>query len=66
MSFLKSFLVAIVGAVIGNLIVLFIFRPFVIQSALPLHALRVVPVTMATVFGVIGATVVYAVMRAFL
>ena len=66
MLFVKSFLVATVGAVIGNLIVLFIFRPFVIIPSMPLHALRVGPVVALTVIGVIGATIVYALMRKFL
>jgi hypothetical protein len=64
--FFTSSLVAIVGSVIANLIVLFIFRPFVINPAMPLHALSIPTVTALTVIGTIGAIIVYAIMRAFM
>ena len=66
MQFVKSFLIAVVGSAVGNVIVLFVFRPFVINPAMPLHALSVGPVVGLTIFGVIGATIVYALMRAFM
>jgi hypothetical protein len=66
MHFLKGFSTALIGAVAVNLIILFLFRPFVTNSAMPLHALSVGPVTMLTVLGVIAATIVYALMRLLL
>jgi hypothetical protein len=66
MKFLKAFLVAAIGSVIANLIILFVLRPIVINPAMPLHALSVGPVTGLTIFGVIGAAIVYAIMRAFM
>lgn len=64
MGFLKSFLIALFGATFANLVLLFAFAPLVIDPAMPLHALTVGPVLSFTIVGVIGATVVYAVMRA--
>ena len=66
MKFIKSFLVAVVGAVVANLIILFALGSFVINPAMPLHSLSVGPVAMLTIIGTIGATIVYAIMRAFL
>ena len=66
MKFLKSFFVALFGAVIANLIILFALKSLVINPAMPLHALSVGPVVGLTVIGTIGATIVYAIMRAFL
>ena len=65
-KFFKAFFIALIGSVVANLIVLFALRSFVINPAMPLHALRVGPVAMLTTMGVIGATVVYALMRQFL
>jgi hypothetical protein len=65
-KFLTSALVAIVGAVVANLIVLYAIGPFVNNPAMPLHALSFPTVTMLTVIGAIGAVIVYAVLRMFL
>ena len=65
MQFIKAFLVALVCSVAGNLIILFILRPFVIDPAMPLHALSVGLITPFTIAGVIGATIVYALLRYF-
>lgn len=66
MKFLKAFVVAVVGAVVANLIVLFVVGPMVIDPAMPLHSLSVGPVAMLTIIGTIGATIVYAIMRSFM
>lgn len=66
MRFVKSFLVALVGSVIANLIILFVLGPVVNSPDMPLHALAVGPVAGLTIGGVIGATIVYALIRAFL
>ena len=66
MSFVKSFLAALVGSVVANLAVLFVLRPFVINPAMPLHALSAGLIATFTAVGVVGATVVYALLRAFL
>jgi hypothetical protein len=65
-TFLKAFLIALIGSVAANLAVLFVFGSVVVNPAMPLHALSVGPVTMLTTVGVIGATIVYALMRQFL
>ncbi len=65
-TFLKAFLIALIGSVVANLIVLFVLGRMVINPAMPLHALSVGPVVMLTTGGVIGATIVYALMRQFL
>ncbi len=64
--FLKSFFAALIGSIVANLIILYALRPFVINPLLPLHALSAGPVTMLTIIGVVGAAIVYAIMRAFL
>lgn len=66
LPFIRSLLSALVGSLAANLLVLFVFRPLVIDPAMPLNALSVVPVTAFTVVGVTGATIVYAVMRSLL
>ena len=66
MKFLKSFLLALVGAIVANLIILFVLKPFVINPAMPLHSLSVGPVVMLTAIGTIAATIVYAILRAFM
>lgn len=66
MSFLRGFLTALIGSVVLNLVLLFVLRPLVIDLAMPLHALAVMPVAMLTTIGVVGAVVVYAVMRALM
>ena len=65
-TFLKAFLIALIGSIAANLIVLFTLGRMVIDPAMPLHALSVGPVVMLTTAGVVGATIVYALMRAFL
>jgi len=66
MSFIKAFLTALIGSVAVNLLILVLFRPIVINPAMPLHALSVGPVAMLTTIGIIGAMIVYAIMRALL
>jgi hypothetical protein len=66
MTFIKSFLAALIGSVVANLILLFVLKPFVINPAMPLHSLSVMPVAMLTTIGVIIATIVYAIMRAIM
>jgi hypothetical protein len=66
MKFIKAFLTAALGAVAANLIILYVIGPLVINPALPLHSLSVGPVTVLTLIGAIGATIVYALMRVFL
>jgi Family of unknown function (DUF6069) len=66
MMFIKGFLAALVGSVAANLIALFLLRPLVVDPAMPLHALSVGPVAMLTAIGAIGATIVYAILRALL
>jgi hypothetical protein len=65
-KFFKGFLVAVVGSVVANLIILFLIGPMVINTLMPLHALSVGPVVGLTVMGAIGATIVYALMRTFM
>ncbi len=60
MRFLQAFFLALIGSIVANLAILFVLRPFVINSAMPLHALSVGPVIMLTTIGVLGATLVYA------
>jgi hypothetical protein len=64
MKLIKSFLAAFIGSVVANLIILYAIGMHVIDPAMPLHALSVGPITILTLFGTIGATIVYAVMRA--
>jgi hypothetical protein len=66
MKFLKSFLLALIGSIVANLILLFVLKPFVINPAMPLHSLSVGPVAALTAIGTIGATIVYAILRAFM
>src|SRR5580658_6785546 len=61
-----AFLLAVVGSLAANLILLFLLRPLVIDPAMPLEALGVAPVATFTVAGVVGATIVYALMRRWL
>jgi hypothetical protein len=63
--FFKAFLVALVGSVVANNILLFILRPFVINSAMPLHALSTGLISAFTIIGTIGATIAYAIIRRF-
>lgn len=65
-SLVTGFLVAAVGSVIANLIVLHVLRPFVIVPTAPLHALNSGPVALFTAIGAVGATIVYALMKKFL
>jgi hypothetical protein len=65
-KFFTGFLVALVGSVVANIIILYILRPFVIVPAMPLHALSIAPVAMLTAIGAIGATIVYAIFRNYL
>ncbi len=61
--FLKGFLVALFGSIGANLVLMMLLRPLVINPEMPLHALSVMPIVMLTTIGVIGATVVYGVLR---
>lgn len=63
MRFLQAFFLALIGSIVANLAILFVLRPFVINPAMPLHALSVGPVVMLTTIGVLGATAVYALAR---
>jgi hypothetical protein len=63
MRLTSAFLLAGVGSLATNLMLLFLLRPLVNNPALPLEALGVVPVATFTVAGVVGATIVYALMR---
>ena len=56
----------LVGAVVANLIILFVLGPVVQNPAMPLHELSVPTVAVLSIFGAIGAIIVYAIMRAFL
>jgi hypothetical protein len=64
MKLIKSFLVALVGSVVANLVILFALKNLVVNPAMPLHALSVPTVTALSTVGVIGAFIVYAIMRA--
>jgi hypothetical protein len=66
MRLTSAFLLAVVGSLAANLILLFLLRPLVIDPAMPLKALGAAPVTIFTVAGVVGATIVYALMRRWL
>jgi hypothetical protein len=63
MRLTSAFGLAVAGSLAANLILLFLLRPLVINPAMPLVALGVAPVAIFTVAGVIGATIVYALMR---
>jgi hypothetical protein len=64
-KFFTGFLTALFGSIVANLIVLFVLKPFVINATMPLHALSVGPVIALTTIGIVGATIVYALLRAF-
>lgn len=66
MSFAKGFGTALVVSLLGSLLMLFIFRPFVMDPAMPLYVLSVVPVAILTTVSVLAATLLYALMRYFL
>ena len=66
MAFVRGFLTALIGSLVANLALLFLIRPFVIDSATPLNALSIGPVSVFTILGVVGATIVYALLRRFL
>jgi hypothetical protein len=66
MRFLKASLIAIIGSIVANLVILFALKPFVINPAMPLHALNIGPVAGLTVLGALGTIVLYAIMRAFM
>lgn len=66
MNFIKAFLAALVGSVVINAVLLFVFRSLVINPDMPLHALSLPLVTVFTTIGAVGATIVYAIMRAFM
>ncbi|MDB5265642.1 MAG: hypothetical protein JWM39_355 [Parcubacteria group bacterium] len=64
MKFLTAFLVALIGSVVVNVIIVSVLGPMVTNPAMPLMALTIMPVAMFTAIGAIGATIVYAIMRA--
>lgn len=66
MQFLKAFVTALVTSVVANIVLLYALSSMVVDPAMPLHALSIGPVVGLTTFGVIGATVVYALMRSFM
>jgi hypothetical protein len=59
----RSFLTALIGSLIVNLVLLFVLRPLVIDPSMPLNALSIGPVASFTIMGVAGATIVYALLR---
>lgn len=59
----RSFLTALIGSLIVNLVLLFVLRPLVIDPSMPLNALSIGPVASFTIMGVVGATIVYALLR---
>jgi hypothetical protein len=61
MTLIKAFLVALIGSVVVNSILVLAIRPMVDNPALP--SLSVGPVAFLTAIGAIGATIVYAIMR---
>jgi protein-S-isoprenylcysteine O-methyltransferase Ste14 len=63
MKIASTILVAIIGAVVANLVLLFSLRPLVINPAMPLPILNAAPVTIFTVGGVLATTIVYALIR---
>lgn len=63
---MKAFLVALIGSVAVNAAVVSILGPVVNNPTMPLMALTLMPVVMFTVIGTIGATIVYAIMRAMM
>ena len=65
MAFARGFLTALIGSLVVNLVLLLALSPLVIDPAMPLNALSFGPVTMFTVLGVVGATIVYALLRRF-
>jgi hypothetical protein len=64
MNFLKAFLLALVGSVVVNAIIVSVVGPMVMSTNQHLTALTLMPVVMFTVIGAVGATIVYAIMRA--
>ena len=66
MKIASTILVAMIGSVAANLVLLFCLRPLVINPAMPLPMLAAAPVTIFTIGGVLAATAVYALMRRFL
>jgi hypothetical protein len=66
MRLTSAFLSAVAASLVANLVLLFLLRPMVIDPAMPLEALSVAPVAIFTVGGVVGATIVYSLMRRLL
>jgi hypothetical protein len=66
MNFLKAFLIALVGSVAVNVIIVSFVGPMVLTPGQHLTALTLMPVVMFTVIGTIGATIVYAIIRALM
>lgn len=63
MKIASAILIAIIGAVAANLVLLFSLRPLVINPAMPLPILNPEAITIFTIGGVLAATAVYALMR---
>ena len=63
--FFTGFFVAVIGSVVANLVILYVFGPLVNNPGMPLHSLSVMPIALFTVVGAVGATVVYAIIRSF-
>lgn len=63
MRFLKAFGAALAGSVVINLILVNLLRSQVIDPNRPLEILANSPITIFTIGGVVGATIVYATMR---
>jgi hypothetical protein len=66
LNLLKALAVAVIGSLALNPLLLLPLRPLVIDPALPLEILNNSAVSVFTLLGVVGATVVYAVMRRLL
>lgn len=66
MKFLKAFLAALIGSVAANVAVISVLGPLVNNPANPIMALTPSAVAIFTTAGAIGATIVYAIMRALM
>lgn len=66
MKFITAFLVALIGSVIVNIGIVSVLGPMVNNPAMPLTALTVMAVSLFTILGTVGATIVYAIMRAMM
>src|SRR5665213_1891504 len=66
MAFARAFLTALIGSLAANLVLMFLLRAVVINPAMPLNALSVVPITTFTIMGVVGGIIVYGLLPRFL